>query len=98
IVASSSLDQTEKNMYSSILLGVARYYTFVEYDFEKALYYNKKARSIDIEDTHIYIIDKDIYLRDYAYIHYFNKDYIKALEIIKDAYKTSTKKSSKIQN
>lgn len=98
IVASSTLDQTEKNMYASILLGVERYYTFVEYDFEKALYYNKKARNINIKDTNIYIADQDIYIRDLAYIHFYNKDYFTALEIIKETYKVSSKKNSKIQN
>src|SRR5690606_22414807 len=98
IVASSTLDQTEKNMYASILLGVARYYTFVEYDFEKALYYNKKARNINIKDTNIYIADQDIYVRNLDYIHFYNKDYFTALEIIKETYKVSSKKNSKIQN
>jgi len=98
IVASSTLDQTEKNMYASILLGVARYYTFVEYDFEKALYYNKKARNINTKDTNIYITDRDIFIRDLAYIHFYNKDYFTALEIIKEPHKVSSKKNSRIQN
>lgn len=98
IVASTTLDQTEKNMYASLLLGIARYYTFVEYDFEKALYYNKKARSIDKKDTNIYITENDMFFRDYAYIYFFNKDYIKALDILKETNKTTPKKSSKIQN